>query len=305
MKRSFLPVLLLLVATCSVVHSYSVSQPFTQAINAAVAELVGTASFSAAYFNLMAFSVPTCSSPTKYPSTNPFTTMLTNNTLNLCYDASTVNSYPWVDVYKMVGDGIVKQLNTQYKMSIIGNYVLVDTSVKGYIEGMKDAVDSGVCHVSVADTTITDARRKLVNFQTCSYGSTSFAFLRNTLDNTTITTNSVTDLNRTDVTIAVYGGTSYETYVDTYLSAAKKIATDYDNQFILFNSKQVHAIVGDAIDLYTYRTSGSCQDNCYVRAFGDPSFFSTFTTLSITSGTVCVKMTSIVLMFILSVLSVF
>jgi len=134
------------------------------------------------------------------------------------------------------GDGIVKQLNAQYKTSIVGNYVLVDTSVKGYIEGMKDAVDSGVCHVSVA---------------------------------------------------------------------AKKIATDYDNQFILFNSKQVHAIVGDAIDLYTYRTSGSCQDNCYVRAFGDPSFFSTFTTLSITSGTVCVKMTSIVLMFILSVLSVF
>ena len=112
-------------------------------------------------------------------------------------------------IYEMVGRGIVSTLNKQYGLSLKTNFVQVNTST-GYFDALKNAVDEGVCDAVVSDTTVTAERQSQVNFQSCPYGATSYAYLRTTLNNDTIIVNSQSDLNQTGVIIAFYEGTVFE-----------------------------------------------------------------------------------------------
>ena len=266
----------LLVTVCH--HCNAASQvsslEFNQAIEAAMQDVVTDASLNTFVQQLTFFPVPTCNSRVKYPPSSPIPSSLTR--LNLCYDGASYIPPDWIRLYRMVGQLLVKTLNSKYGLSLQENYVLVDTATEGYFAALSRVVLQGDCDVSVADTTVTTERAKTVVFPSCTYGSTSNGFLGTTLDNATLPQfQNVLQLNRSDVVVAFYGGTVYEEWARQYLSGAVLKAVGYDEQFQLAKNNQVHAVIGDATDMYGF-LSGNPKNASFVKPFGDPSPYGVF-----------------------------
>ena len=174
----------------------------------------------------------------------------------------------------------MKYLNSQYKIQLTASFVMINTA-NGYFSSMKKAVDTAACDVAVADTTITTERSTQVNFAKCAYGSTANGFLRNELDNSTIMISTFSDLNNPNVTVAFYEGTIYETIANQSLPLAKKIPSTYDEQFDLLTKNKVHAIIGDGIDFFQFKSNNlkSCS-SCFVKIFGESAPFGVFTQIT-------------------------
>lgn len=255
------------------------SVQFTAAINAAMTQLVSDSSFKQAIANInVPFTVPLCSqSVPNYPTTNPIPSNITQ--LVICSQLVETNFDAWSSVYKVVGKGIVAQLNKQYGLSLTANFLSVNTS-SGFFQSLQSAVNSGICDFVVADTAISATRAQQVNFATCAYGFTYFAFLRTDLDNTTITgITTLAQLNRTDIKVGWYSGTLSDTTVATNLTAVQKFPTaTSDALFLLAQNKQVHVILYDQLDLYSWQvTNAQSCGNCYLNVFGDPLTIAIYT----------------------------
>ena len=110
-------------------------------------------------------------------------------------------------------------------------------------------------------------------------------YIRSTL-NSTIVVNSVTDLNKTGIIVGAYTGTTYEAYVKTQLTAATyRPFQDQDDQYLALLNKEIHAIVGDAVQSFVWfnNNTKTCA-GCSSKAFNDPYSFATFTTRNILSS---------------------
>jgi len=99
--------------------------------------------------------------------------------------------------------------------------------------------------------------------------------------------NDITALNKSDVIIGFYDGTSYSTYARTYLSAATFVpylSASAGYQYVL--DQTVHAIIGDAIQYFLWfaTNNATCGTNCTVKAFGNSDYFGTFITNNITTS---------------------
>lgn len=103
--------------------------------------------------------------------------------------------------------------------------------------------------------------------------------------NTTIS--DVYSLNKTGMLVGAYEGTTYSTFVKTQLSAATYVsftATNLQYQSVLDGN--VHALIGDAIQFYTWLKSNNATcSSCYIKLYGEAYSFGTFTTGNITART--------------------
>ena len=96
--------------------------------------------------------------------------------------------------------------------------------------------------------------------------------------------NDIYSLNKTGIRVGAYDGTAYATFVQTELTAAtyvKFTAVNLQYQSVLDQS--VHALIGDAIQFFSWANglNGTC--NCTVRAWDTAYGLSTFTTINITA----------------------
>jgi len=98
----YLAFFLLLLSVASFTVAISVSQDFTDAIDAAAYELVNDASFKSYYQEMMSFPVPTCATKVSYPTTNPFSG---RTSLVVAMETGTLS--PWLEVKTKVGQGII------------------------------------------------------------------------------------------------------------------------------------------------------------------------------------------------------
>ncbi|KAL9653312.1 hypothetical protein ABK040_001949 [Willaertia magna] len=149
---------------------------------------------------------------------------------------------------------------------------------------MKNAVDSGECHVITATTIIDKERAAQVHFQ-CPFQISSYGFIRNTLD-PHIIVNTVKDLNRVGLTVGISTGTFYETFIPE-ISAATIIKSPTGTQALLKLAAQgkIHAIIADINDLISFKRNpaNNCSD-CHVRSFGSTVEMASFTTKNIVSS---------------------
>lgn len=188
---------------------------FTQAINAAIQNIVQESTFQSKIFDILLFNVPKCSSNVVFPSVNPFKGM---SQLKNCYQMESME--PWTSAYKLVAEELTKAINTQYSMSLENSLVLINTT-DGFFTSLSNAVNDGRCDVVVADTSYSSDRATQVSFQTCPYGSTSYGFIRNNKDNETLGYSSnVYSFNKNGTIVGAYSGTIFEDWIKENLPLA-------------------------------------------------------------------------------------
>ena len=269
--------ILLVISGSAVLSASEVSSiQFNQAVDAAMYELAQDTTFQNYVSDHHPFIVPTCNAKTLYPSRSPIPFNVIN--INVC--THTQDTFDdWSRLYRKVGNGLVGNLNKKYGLTLNATFLSVDTTVLGYFPSMKAAVDNGKCDIVVSDTTITAERGLVVKFAQCPYGFSSDGFLRTELDNNTITgIDSIAKLNRADVKVAYYGGTIYDTIVNQTLPLAQKFPATFDEQYQMVLQKRVHALIGDVVDLYNWKTQNTAAcPSCFVKTFGDAAPFGIFT----------------------------
>ncbi|KAL9654424.1 hypothetical protein ABK040_010448 [Willaertia magna] len=257
-----------------------VSDSFTKAIDAAFIEMTDDEEFIDSYRNIgLIYPIPECVdffAISDYPYPKTFDFNHKEETFTMCYQANAGS--PRQETHELVAKTLVRLLNKRYKINL--NYAIqqYDTNRFGYFDTLKNAVDSGDCHVAVATTIIDNIRSPKVRFQ-CPYESSSQGFLRSNLDSH-ITINNFNDLNRTDIVVGVSSGTFYENFIPQ-ISAATIVRDSSGTQgvFKLVNENKVHAVLADINDLIFWLRNGTtnCTD-CFVKGFGQPVYMASFTT---------------------------
>ncbi|KAF0981820.1 hypothetical protein FDP41_012477 [Naegleria fowleri] len=272
------------IPTINDISSYNTTANITEnmikAIDAGVTEMVQTASWRKLFSDLnLPFNIPQCvKAVTSYPLSNPFVGI---DTLNVCYERPTD---PWLEIYKQGGDMLVAILNTKYVINLKTKHYFLNTTLLGYFETMRKGVDSGFCHIITSAAINTAERAAKVHFN-CPSGTSSLAFLRSELDNTNSTPlfNTVKTLNDSRAIIAVFGGAYFESQARAFFSAARLIVVNggFADIWPYILTKQVHAMIGDAVDVSSWLNSNKNQcQRCFVSIMGDPYDFSSFTTMN-------------------------
>ncbi|KAG2378551.1 hypothetical protein C9374_008190 [Naegleria lovaniensis] len=260
-------------------HRVPVTQDYTDAFDAAVQEMIVDKSFIDTYANLMYFNVPACTDPVvKYPAKDPF---VGRKNLIMCLEIGAV--YPFLDVKLLVGNTLVKKINAKYGTNYQAQFKYLNTSKLGFFTTVKNAVDSGECDVITTNVQTLEDRKKQVHFQ-CHWGTTSQAFLRSELDSS-LNLKTLADLNKTNIIVGAYAGTTYEAVVKNNLQAAQYVPfTTADIQYQKVLKKEVHAVIGDAVTFLVWVNANKANcSTCSVNFYGQPYGFSTFTTNNITS----------------------
>lgn len=253
------------------------SAAWTSAVDAAMTELAQDTTFQKQVTSLgVPFVVPYCKETANYPTKNPLPSNITK--LTICSELQTSSTNLWSTVYKLVAKGLVANLNKKYSLSLGIEYLSINTT-SGYFPSLLGGINSGACDIVVSDTALSTARSEQVSFTTCSYGTTYFTFMRTDLDNTTITGITTLDqLNRADVKVAWWKGTLFDQVMNNSLSLVQKYPGSTMNAMFSFaETKQVHAILFDAIDVYSWMNDHKECVNCYMKVFGDPLPVSIFT----------------------------
>src|SRR3989338_5677577 len=151
MKITFSNIILLLLLAIVSILSFSrtnfcsaqitVSQEFTDAIDAAVQQILVDKTFTTKYEELMSFPVPLCGqSAINFPATNPF---VGRKNLNMCFEDDAV--YPFSEVFHMVGQKIVEKVNSNYKINLSYAYRTYNLAALGFFETMVKAINAGEC----------------------------------------------------------------------------------------------------------------------------------------------------------------
>ena len=253
------------------------SAQWTAAVDAAMTELAQDAAFQKEVTSIgVPFVVPLCKQTANYPSKNPIPSNITS--LIICHEPQPATNL-WRIVYHVVGKGLLANLNKRYGLSLGVDYLMVNTSA-GYFNSLRDGVDSGLCDMVVSDTALSPTRSSQVTFATCPYGVTYYAYLRTDLDNTTITgINTLDQLNRADVKISWWKGTLFDKVMNDSLPLVQNYpASTMEDMFLNAQNKLVHAILFDAVDLYSWMNDHTAYcASCYVRVFGEPPSVQIFT----------------------------
>ena len=278
----------------------TVSQAFTDAIDAATADYIVSTEWSTTLntLGLVYFAAPTCSPKPTYPAKFDFT----KTTMTMCYELNP--GYPWDALHEKAGNMLLATLNKKYATNIQPKFIQVDTAALGYFNTLKTMTNNGSCDVAIASTNYDSVRASQVHFQ-CKYGASSQGWLRSALNASSIVINQASDLNRTDVTIVLFKGSVHDDYAKANFPAAKIIRTagNYESYPYILNN-MAHVMIADAVDLYNWlkNHTNDCA-SCSTKAFGDPSAFGSFTTNNIYSGawSVSSSMNSMVLLLVLLV----
>ena len=167
MKHTITSQVLLLIVLISLLVQVVLGQftdNFKKAINAATNEYIQSKEWIDFKTSLgYLFPVPTCTYNSKGAS-YPQTFNWTSNELVLCYEMGTID--PWPEVHGMAGKLLVKALKNQFGLTnLTSTFLLINTTEKGYFPSLKNAVDSGICHVAIASTNYEDNRGSQVEFQ--------------------------------------------------------------------------------------------------------------------------------------------
>ncbi|KAL9647764.1 hypothetical protein ABK040_001372 [Willaertia magna] len=277
---------------------YQLEEQFVQAIETTLIEMIDDDSFREAYRNLkLIFPIPECTKTiagkdltlltdysTLYPKSFPFT----RTVINLCYERT---FSPWTELHQIVGNFIVKKLNERYRLKLIPNYQVMNTTDSGFFETLRDAVDNGSCDVCVSSVNINADRLKQVQYF-CGYGTSSSGFLRGP-KNPTLSITNIKDLNQTGVIVLVYSS-FYGNIGKRYAPAAtfKTITSGYDEIYAMLLRQEAHAVVADVSDLQKWLNDNKekCGSNCLVRGFDTPFDYGPFVTRKIKKSNTAVGM---------------
>ena len=151
----------ILLSSSLVLSQIAVPQTQVDTIDASIQSLLLDSKFQSDYSSYIPFNVPTCAeAKVKYPTTNPFAS---RKTIRACYESDAV--FPWLNVFQLVGNGIVRMINQQYGVSLSAEFLALNTSSLGFFNTMKKAVYDGSCDVCVSNTTPTQVRKDQVKFQ--------------------------------------------------------------------------------------------------------------------------------------------
>ncbi|KAG2378881.1 hypothetical protein C9374_008029 [Naegleria lovaniensis] len=263
------------------------SSSFIQAIDAATSVYIASQEWKdyLVSFNIV-FPVPSCTttSANDFPATLD---LLKNGTtrvpvLNLCYEHNAL--HPWPLIHQKAGQLLVSTLKNQYKIQdLVANFTTVNTTLLGYFNSLKAAVDSGECDVIIASTNWDNSRLSQAHFQ-CAYGTSFNGYLRSALDADTIKVTSVNDLNQPGVKVAVYKATTYDQYATANLAKAEivRFSGGYYEAWPMILNNQVHAMITDAADLFSWLAANKANcSSCKVDVFGNQFSFGSFTTSKI------------------------
>ncbi|KAL9654422.1 hypothetical protein ABK040_010447 [Willaertia magna] len=259
-----------------------VSSDFVKAIDAAFIEMSDDDQFIDGYRDIgLIFPIPECVNyfgVAEYPYPDKFDFNHKEKVFTMCYQENAGS--PRQEVHELVAKTLVRLLNTRYKINLKYSIKQLDTGKLGYFETIKNAVDSGECQVCVATTIIESERASQVHFQ-CPYESSSYGFLRSTLD-PHIVVNNVKDLNRTGVIVGISGGSFYESFIPQISSATILTSGGTQDLLQLVSQGKVHAVLGDINDLIAFKRkpTNNCT-KCNVRGFGTTVEMASFTTKNI------------------------
>ncbi|KAL9654419.1 hypothetical protein ABK040_010445 [Willaertia magna] len=260
-----------------------VSSDFIKAIDTAFLEMTDDDEYIDGYRNIgLIFPIPECVENfgiTEFPYPDKFDFNYKEKVFTMCYQKNAGS--PRQEIHELVAKVLVKLLNRRYKINLNYEVKQLDTSKLGYFGTMKNAVDSGECQVITATTIIDNDRASQIHFQ-CPFESSSYGFLRSTLD-PHIIINTVKDLNRTGITVGISAGTFYESFIPQ-IKAATIVRSGSGTQALLklVSQGKVHAVLGDINDLISFQRNftNNCTA-CNTRGFGTTVEMASFTTKNI------------------------
>ncbi|KAL9642878.1 hypothetical protein ABK040_010574 [Willaertia magna] len=260
-----------------------VSEDFTKAIDAAFLEMADDDDFIDGYRNLgLIFPIPYSTNTfatTGYPYPKHFDFNYKEKVFTMCFQQQ--SGSPREELHILASKTLIRLLNKRYGIDLKYSIKQLDTAQKGYYNTLKEAVESGECHISSATTIIDDTRSAQVHFQ-WPYASSSYGFLRSGLD-PNIKIQNIHDLNRTGLIIGIAAGSYFENFIPLISEATIVRDTGGTSGVLkLVNLKTVHAILADMADLIGWlRVSSNNCTTCFVRGFGSTTELASFTTINI------------------------
>ncbi|KAL9650389.1 hypothetical protein ABK040_016456 [Willaertia magna] len=255
---------------------------FKLAIDTAVMELIEDDEFRSKHVSYgFLFPIPEC--PQGFETDNfynlyPAKLNFSKSEITMCYENDTTSI--WGEFHQYVASKITSNLNKRYDLKLKLVIKTLDTSVEGYFETLKNVVDNGMCDVCVSATNHDEVRAEAVNFQ-CPIGSSSPGFLRSSFD-PSIKINSIKDLDQSNITVIVYGDTTFDKLAMQYLQKAKivRVNSGYTELYKLILDRKAHAMIDSVQELSNWLTShrSECGSSCFIRGFGEPFSYGTFVT---------------------------
>ncbi|EFC36191.1 predicted protein [Naegleria gruberi] len=244
----FIITITIIIFLVRVMDSLTISKNLVDVIDAASSRYIASKEWRQTLDSFGIYlQTPGCTSLPQYPSKFE----LSRNYLTLCYDNEAFDIWP--AIYRKSGELLVNEIKQQYKLdNLTAVFKTLDTTA-GYFSVMKNAVDTGICDVSLSATAISGDRPSQVHFQ-----------------------------------FVVSDGSVFQSYAQQQLPKATiKSIPGYDDAWNMILNKTAHAFVADALDLYVWvRYHKSSCATCKVILFGDELRFGTFITNQFQSSSV-------------------